>query len=85
MGPDGANVYVAISVTDDVAEYDIGPGGRLSPKSPATVAAGIFPRAVVVSPALVPTTKRQCKSGGWRNFPRFKNQGQCIAFVNHHG
>jgi hypothetical protein len=25
----------------------------------------------------------QCKGGGWRNFPQFKNQGQCIAFVNH--
>ena len=32
---------------------------------------------------LDPTTKDQCKNGGWRNFPQFKNQGQCIAFVNH--
>ena len=33
-----------------------------------------------------PTSKGQCKNGGWRNFtdPRFKNQGQCVAFVNHH-
>ncbi len=30
---------------------------------------------------IVPTTKAQCKDGGWRNFPQFKNQGQCIAFV----
>jgi hypothetical protein len=30
-----------------------------------------------------PTSKDQCKKGGWRNFPPFKNQGQCIAFVNH--
>ena len=34
-----------------------------------------------VSPT--PTSKRQCKNGGWHNFPQFKNQGQCIAFVNH--
>ena len=33
--------------------------------------------------ASVPTSKDQCKNGGWRNFPQFKNQGQCIAFVNH--
>jgi hypothetical protein len=28
-----------------------------------------------------PTSKGQCKHGGWMNFG-FKNQGQCIAFVN---
>jgi len=33
-----------------------------------------------------PTSKSQCKHGGWRDFnnPKFKNQGQCVAFVNHH-
>jgi uncharacterized membrane protein len=33
-----------------------------------------------------PTSKSQCKNGGWRNFtnPSFKNQGQCVAYVNHH-
>jgi hypothetical protein len=29
-----------------------------------------------------PTSKDQCRNGGWRNFPQFKNQGQCNAFVN---
>jgi hypothetical protein len=29
------------------------------------------------------TSKDQCRNGGWRNFPQFKNQGQCVAFVNH--
>ena len=33
-----------------------------------------------------PTTKDQCKSGGWRNYERadgsFKNEGDCIQFVN---
>jgi hypothetical protein len=33
-----------------------------------------------VSPT--PTSTRQCKHGGWRNFPQFKNEGLCIAFVN---
>jgi len=28
-----------------------------------------------------PTSKRECKNGGWRSFPQFKNQGQCLAFV----
>jgi hypothetical protein len=32
----------------------------------------------------VPARTNQCKHGGWRNFtPRFKNQGQCVAFLNH--
>jgi uncharacterized delta-60 repeat protein len=31
----------------------------------------------------IPTSKDQCKNGGWRNFSQFKNQGQCIVFVNH--
>jgi hypothetical protein len=33
-----------------------------------------------------PTSKDQCKNGGWKSFtnPSFKNQGQCVAFVNHH-
>jgi hypothetical protein len=30
-----------------------------------------------------PTSKEQCKNGGWRNFPQFTNEGQCIKFVNH--
>jgi len=30
-----------------------------------------------------PTSKDQCKDGGWRNFPcGFKNQGQCIGYVH---
>jgi hypothetical protein len=34
------------------------------------------------TPAL-PTSKDQCKKGGWKNFGgMFKNQGQCVRFVN---
>lgn len=28
-----------------------------------------------------PATPEQCKKGGWQNYPGFKNQGQCVAFV----
>ncbi len=35
-------------------------------------------RAFLLTPA---TSKEQCKDGGWENFG-FKNQGQCIQFVN---
>jgi hypothetical protein len=32
----------------------------------------------------VPTSKDQCKKDGWKNYgPMFKNQGQCVSFVEH--
>jgi hypothetical protein len=33
-------------------------------------------------PLALPTAKDQCKNGGWRDFSQFKNQGDCIQFVN---
>ena len=29
----------------------------------------------------LPTSKAQCKTGGWRTFGVFKNQGDCVSFV----
>jgi hypothetical protein len=77
-------VYAANSFGDTVSQYSVDqPTGALSPKDPATVPAGDGPDGIAVTPApRVPTSKEQCKDGGWRNFPQFKNQGQCIAFVN---
>jgi hypothetical protein len=36
--------------------------------------------------AATPTSKDQCKHGGWKSFtsPSFKNQGQCVSWVEHH-
>jgi hypothetical protein len=33
-----------------------------------------------------PTSKSQCKNGGWRTFtsPKFRNQGQCVSWYEHH-
>jgi hypothetical protein len=42
-----------------------------------------FQSALLDPVRLEPISKDQCKNGGWRNFPQFENQGQCIAFVNH--
>ena len=47
----------------------------------------LFPNPVVLGDIVVtdaqpfPTSKDQCKNGGWRNFPGFKNQGDCVSFV----
>jgi hypothetical protein len=36
----------------------------------------------LAQPVLIaPTSKDQCKNDGWKNFPQFKNQGQCVSFV----
>lgn len=35
-------------------------------------------------PAAAPTTKNQCKRGGFRRFG-FENQGRCISYVNRQG
>ena len=32
---------------------------------------------------IVPTSKDQCKDGGWQNYPQFKNQGECASYVEH--
>jgi hypothetical protein len=36
---------------------------------------------VVTDAQPFPTSKEQCKAGGWRNFPDFKNEGDCVSFV----
>ena len=39
----------------------------------------------VPPPPSTPTSKDQCKHDGWKTFtnPKFKNQGQCVSFVEH--
>jgi DNA-binding beta-propeller fold protein YncE len=54
VSPDGRSVYVANSYSGEgvdgtVSQYNVGPGGKLSPKSPATVPAGKGPRGIATS------------------------------------
>jgi hypothetical protein len=48
-----------------------------------TVSIQITASAPLVGP---PTSKDQCKNGGWKTFnnPPFKNQGDCVRFVSSH-
>jgi Lactonase, 7-bladed beta-propeller len=50
VSPDGPSVYVANHGFDDVSQYDVGAGGALAPKTPATVPAGFGPVEVAVGP-----------------------------------
>jgi len=45
-----ASVYVTDSGENKVSQFSVGPGGKLSPKSPAKLATGKSPRGVAVSP-----------------------------------
>jgi 6-phosphogluconolactonase (cycloisomerase 2 family) len=83
MSPDGMSVYVTNFDDATVSQYNVDPlTGVLSPKTPPTVATGSGPHGIAVTPLpRVPTSKEQCQNGGWRNFPQFKNQGDCVSFV----
>jgi DNA-binding beta-propeller fold protein YncE len=52
ISPDGKSVYVVAAGDSAVAQFDVGTGGRLSPKSPAevTTGTGTDPEGIVVSP-----------------------------------
>lgn len=66
-----------------------GSGARVSPNvmySPWAIAPGVG-TAFICAGNNVPTTEAQCKNGGWTRTVRpdgtpFKNQGDCMQFVN---
>jgi YVTN family beta-propeller protein len=54
-----------------------------------TIPVGGSPNRVAITPApQAPKSKEQCKHGGYRKFGPpagpFKNQGQCVSYVEHH-
>ena len=73
----------------DVDVFDAIPTGRAptdcSPLPPTGFGGGLTQSGAditVVDAPPLPTSKDQCKSGGWRNYgTAFKNQDQCVAFV----
>jgi hypothetical protein len=50
VSPDGKSVYVTNFIGNSVSQYDVGAGGALTAKTPATVPAGMTPAGVAVSP-----------------------------------
>ena len=62
-------------------------------RCPSTLQAGSFSGQIPASPAFdpqdfvvtdahpLPTSKGQCKNGGWQTYGSFKNQGDCVSFV----
>jgi YVTN family beta-propeller protein len=84
IDPTGAFAYVPVfSFASTVSVIDTATNTVVATFS---TGAGAGPFAIAFAVRTQgPTNKDQCKNGGWENFtnPTFKNQGQCIKFVNH--
>jgi hypothetical protein len=42
---------------------------------------GVTDPGTLVATCALPTSKEQCKKGGWQSYGVFKNQGDCVSFV----
>jgi YVTN family beta-propeller protein len=83
--PDSQFAYVALGTANAVSAVTLGFAG---PEVVATIPVGLnaYDVAIVTPPAPSgPTSADQCKKGGWMTFtnPKFKNQGDCVSYVNH--
>jgi hypothetical protein len=84
VAPGGITFGPASLTTDESGSFEITLGTQEPGVFEATVvwSGGTLTQSLFVD-CSAPASKEECKKGGWRNFPQFKNQGQCIAFVNH--
>jgi hypothetical protein len=78
---------VSVKITDagstgDTMEAYPTPGGCPS-QLPQYVPIVFSGDIVVVDAQPLPTSKDQCKNGGWKTYGSFRNQGDCITFVIH--
>ena len=82
--PDGARAYVPNAVDNTVSGIDTATNTVV-----ATISVGQLPLGVAITPAPpAPKSKEECKHGGYLKFGPpagpFKNQGQCVSYVEHH-
>ena len=81
--PDGTRAYVAEANSFTVSVIDTATNTVV-----ASIAVGLFPEGVAITPVpQVPKSKEECKHGGYLKFGPpagpFKNQGQCVSYVEH--
>jgi YVTN family beta-propeller protein len=82
--PDGTRVYVTNDDSNTVSVIDTATNTVVE-----TIPVGVRPVAVAITPApQTPTSKEHCKHDGYLKFGPpagpFKNQGQCVSYVEHH-
>ena len=85
IAPDGTRTYVTTYFAT-VSVIDTNPLDASFNTVIAAIGVESLPYAVAVAPGIgPPTNKDQCKGGGWETFtfPRtFKNQGDCVSFID---
>jgi hypothetical protein len=85
VGLVSSEINAVYAATINKAQADLGTatvsvGG--STGLPPVVRESFSSTSVGGPPPTTPTSKEQCKRGGWKNFGGlFKNQGQCVSFV----
>ncbi len=82
--PDGTRAYVTNMTSNTISVIDTETNTVV-----ATIPVGLAPFGVAITPApQAPKSKEQCKHGGYKKFGPpagpFKNQGQCVSYVEHH-
>lgn len=78
----GSRIRMFALNVGDTSANDVGVDGYLD-NVVVTTTAGVT--TYDFEPVLTPQTKDECKKGGWMRFntPSFKNQGQCVSYVEH--
>jgi YVTN family beta-propeller protein len=82
--PDGTRAYVTVNGLNIVSVIDTATDTVV-----ANVPVGAFPNGIAIASApQPPKSKEECKHGGYLKFGSpagpFKNQGQCVSYVEHH-
>jgi YVTN family beta-propeller protein len=82
--PDGTRAYVTDGDSNTVSVIDTATNAVI-----ATISVGLDPVGIAITPApQAPKSKEECKHGGYKKFGPpagpFKNQGQCVSYVEHH-
>jgi YVTN family beta-propeller protein len=82
--PDGTRVYITHTNSNMVSVISTATNTVI-----ATVSTDGCPHGIAITPApRAPKSKDECKNGGYRNFGPpagpFRNQGQCVSYVESH-
>jgi len=88
MDNDSTRAYLNSSYGGSYCDGGADGTGRFRLDSPSNGCwFGYTPAVQFVALVLPPTSKDQCKDGGWQQFnnPTFKNQGDCVSYVATHG
>jgi hypothetical protein len=83
---DGSGIGPLQLTTDANGDFNSATIGNAGSFEPVTFTATITWEGGVLTESLfvdcsVPASKEDCMNGAWTDFPDFKNQGQCVAFV----